>query len=50
MLKNFKKWEVIFANSFEHQGLDYEFKYYKAKLGKSYVRSMSAGRASNSST
>ena len=34
MLKNFKKGEVIFTNSFEHQGLDYEFKYHKAKLGK----------------
>ena len=37
-LKGFKKGTVVFTNSFEHQGLDYEFKYHKAKLGKFALR------------
>jgi len=32
MLKEYEKGTVVFTNSFEHQGLDYEFKYHKAKL------------------
>jgi len=34
MLRDFEKGTVVFTNSFEHQGLDYEFKYHKAKLGR----------------
>jgi len=33
-LRGFKKGNVVFTNSFEHHGLDYEFKYHKAKLKK----------------
>lgn len=34
LLKGFEKGAVVFTNSFEHQGLDYEFKYHRAKLEK----------------
>lgn len=34
MVKDFEKGTVVFTNSFEHRGLDYEFRYHKAKLGK----------------
>jgi len=34
MLKDYKKGTVVFTDSFEHRGLDYEFRYHKGKLGK----------------
>ena len=33
-LKGYKKGEVVFTNLFKHHGLDYKFRYHKAKLGK----------------